>query len=240
MRAYCVLVVSMLLGSRATAPTTGEGVIRAMHDRYAKSWYHSLTFSQKTTLRTPADTMVVETWNEEALFPGRLRVEILRARGAVSAMYLGDTLYIWRGDSVFVRTKSRNILLIMGFDVYTQPVDKTLAVLASEHYPMTPVREDTWEGRPVYIIGADQSRQIWVDKERLLFVRAIVPSQADSTKVDDFRFDNYVQVPSGWVSETVETYSDGKVVQREEYSDVRPNAPVDPQRFTPPAGKAPR
>jgi hypothetical protein len=236
MRAYCVLAVALVLGFQ-TAPTTGEGVIRAMHDRYAKSWYHSLTFSQKTTLRTPADTMVVETWNEEALFPGRLRVEIMRARGPVSAMYLGDTLYVWRGDSVFVRTKSRNILLIMGFDVYTQPVDKTLAVLASEHYPMTPVREDVWEGRPVYVIGAGQQRQIWVDKERLLFVRAIVPSQADSTKVDDFRFDNYVQVPSGWVSETVETYSDGKIVQREEYSDVRPNAPVDAQRFTPPPAK---
>src|SRR5579864_8146361 len=110
MRAYGVLAVALVLGF-PTAPTTGEGVIRAMHDRYAKSWYHSLTFSQKTTLRTPADTMVVETWNEEALFPGRLRVEILRARGAVSAMYLGDTLYVWRGDSVLVRTKSRNILL---------------------------------------------------------------------------------------------------------------------------------
>ena len=215
---------------------TGESVIRAMHERYAKSWYHSLTFSQKTTLRTPADTMVVETWNEEALFPGRLYVDIVRPTGDVSAMYLGDSLYVWRGDSVFVRAKSRNILMIMGFDVYTQPVDRTLAVLASEHYPMTPVKEDTWEGRPVYVIGAGQSRQIWVDKERLLFVRAIAPSQQDSTKVEDFRFDNYVQVPSGWVSETVETYLDGKIIQREEYSDVRPNAPVDAGRFTPPAG----
>jgi hypothetical protein len=35
-------------------------------------------------------------------------------------------------------------------------------------------------------------------------------------------------------------YADGKIVQREEYSDVRPNAPVDAQRFTPPAGKPPR
>jgi hypothetical protein len=128
----------------------------------------------------------------------------------------------------------------MGFDVYTQPVDRTLAQLRSEHYPMTPVREDTWEGRPVYFIGGSRgnvrARQLWIDKERLLFVRAVQPAGGDTTKFLDFRFDDYVQVPSGWVSEHVETYLDGRIVQREDYSDVRPNAPVEPRQFTIPPG----
>ena len=229
------LVAGILLGFQ-TAPTSGDAVIRAMHDRYAQSWYHTLTFSQRTTLRTPADTMVVQTWNEEAMFPGRLRVEIQRPTGAITAMYLGDSEYVWRGDSVFARVESRNILLIMGFDVYTQPAERTMAMLAKEHYPMTPVREDMWEGRKAYVIGSG-AHQIWVDKERLLFVRAVQPSPRDSTKGLDYRFDNYVETQPGWVSETVETYSDGEIVQREEYSDVRPNAPVDAQRFTPPPAK---
>jgi hypothetical protein len=33
----------------------------------------------------------------------------------------------------------------------------------------------------------------------------------------------------------VEIYRDGKLVQREEYSDVRTNMPIDPQIFVPPA-----
>src|SRR5579863_9176131 len=73
------------------APATGDAVIQAMHDRYAKTWYHTLTFTQKTTLRTPADTMVIETWKEAAILPGRLRIDIQRASGNLTAIYSGDS-----------------------------------------------------------------------------------------------------------------------------------------------------
>jgi hypothetical protein len=221
-------------------PTTGDAVIRAMHDKYASTWYKTLSFTQKTTRRTPADTMVIETWHERALIPGYLRIDIQRATGDLSVVYAGDSLFAWRGDSTLTRSATRNILLVIGFDVYRQPPEATLAVLEREHFPMTPVREDTWEGRPVYVIGAAagdlRSRQLWIDKDRLLFMRAIEPDQRDTTKTVDMRFDNYVKVPSGWLSETVEIYHDGKLVQREEYSEVRTNIPVDPKIFVPPAG----
>jgi hypothetical protein len=223
----------------ATTPADGEAVISAMHDRYAKSWYRTLSFTQQTTLRTRADTMAVETWKERSMLPGRLRIDIERATGNLSVVYAGDSLFVWRGDSTLTRAASRNILLIMGFDVYAQPPASTLAALEAEHFPMTPLREDTWKGRPVYVIGAAagdlHSHQLWIDKERLLFVRGIQPDDRDSTKTVDFRFDNYVKVPGGWLSETVEAYADGKLVQREEYSDVRTNVAMDPAIFTPPA-----
>ena len=225
----------------ASSPATGEAVIRAMHDKYAKSWYRTLSFTQKSTIRTPADTMKVETWKERALLPGHLRIDVERATGNVVAVYSGDSLFVWRGDSVLTRDATRNILLVIGFDVYGQPPETTLAVLEAEHFPMTPMREDTWEGRPVYVIGAAagdlRSHQLWIDKERLLFVRSIEPDDRDTTKTIDIRFDNYVKMPSGgWLSERVEIYRDGKLVQREEYSDVRTNEPIDPRIFAPPAG----
>jgi len=223
------------------APATGDAVIQAMHDRYAKTWYRTLTFTQKTTRRTPADTMAIETWTESALFPGHLRINIQRATGNTVAIYSGDSLFIVKGDSTTNRVASRNILLIMGFDVYTQPAEKTLAALHAEHYATTSVREDTWEGRPVYVIGAAagdlRTPQIWVDKERLLYVRSLAPDGRDSTKMSDDRFDNYVQVPHGWLSETVEAYSGGKLIQKEEYTDINTDAKVDPRIFMPPAPK---
>jgi hypothetical protein len=222
------------------ALTTGDAVIQAMHDRYAKTWYHTLTFTQKTTRRTPADTMAIETWKEEGMLPGKLRINIQRATGNLSAIYSGDSVFVVRGDSTVSRAAARNILLIMGFDVYGQPAEQTLAVLHGEHYPTTSVREDTWEGRPVYVIGAPagdtKSPQIWVDKERLLYVRSIQPDR-DTTKTSEYRFDNYVQVPHGWLSEKVLAFVDGKLIQQEEYSDVHTDAPVDPKIFVPPAPK---
>jgi hypothetical protein len=222
------------------APKTGDQIIRAMHDRYAKTWYHTLTFSQRTIMHPKPDTTVTEIWNEAALFPGRLRIDLLRNADTIEAMYVGDSLFIWHHDSVRARRKSRNIFMIMGFDVYTQPVEQTLAVLASEHYAMAPVREDTWMGHPVYVIGAGagdlHSNQLWIEKNRLLFVRAIQPDLRDTSKVGDYRFENYVRVPGGWLSETVETFFNGRLTQREEYFNVKTNPNVEPGLFTPPHG----
>jgi hypothetical protein len=106
---------------------------------------------------------------------------------------------------------------------------------------MSPVREESWEGRPVYVIGAAagdaHSHQLWIDKDRLLFLRAIEPNADDSTKSLDYRFAGYVKVPGGWVAEHVELYRGGKLIQREEYYDVRTNVPVDSTIFQVPRAR---
>lgn len=224
----------------AQAPTTGEQVLRAMHDRYAHTWYHTLSFTQTTTRRTPADTMVVETWYETAAVPGRLRIDIAPRPGGRSVIYANDSIIVLRGDSVLRRVAGRNPLLILGFDVYAQPVERTVDVLRAEGFDMQPVHEGVWEGRPVYIVGAaagdEHSKQFWVDKERLLFVRLIEPSRTDSTAINDTRFDGYQKLGGGWIAALVEFYSGGKLIQREEYRDIKADPPVPADLFTAPGG----
>ena len=236
-RAFAITIASTVSGAlfAQAAPSTGEAVIRAMHDRYASTWYRTLTFTQKTTLRSPADTMVIETWKEFAILPGRLRIDIQRATGPMTAMFANDSLYVIRNDSVVRRAPTLNILLVIGFDVYRQPVERTLAELAEEKFPMTPVREDTWEGRRAYVIGSP-SHQLWIDKDRLVFVRLLQPLAADSTKVQEMRFDSYTAVSDGgWVATDVSALTDGKLMQHEQYSDVRTNATVEPSAFALPS-----
>lgn len=226
--------------ARAQTPTSGDQVVRAMHDRYQNKWYKTLSFEQKTTRRTPADTMVIETWYETAAVPGRLRIDIA-PRPGTSYIFANDSIYVTRKDSVLRRIAGRNPLLILGFDVYGQAAEKTLDVLHAEGFNTTPLHEDTWEGRPVYVVGAAKgdlhSKQFWVDKERLLFVRLLEPSRADSTKMDDTRFDDYRPLGGGWISALVESYSGGKLVQREEYSDIKADPPVPANWFTPGAAQ---
>lgn len=226
--------------ARAQAPTSGDQVVRAMHDRYASTWYKTLTFTQKTTRRTPADTMVIETWYETAAVPGRLRIDIA-PRPGTSYIFANDSIYVTRKDSVIRRVAGRNPLLILGFDVYGQPAEKTLDVLRAEGFNTAPLHDDTWEGRPVYVVGAAKgdlhSRQFWVDKERLLFVRLLEPARGDSTKMDDTRFDDYRPLGGGWIAALVESYSAGKLVQREEYSDIKADPPVPANWFTPGAAQ---
>src|SRR5690348_14662956 len=54
----------------------GEGLLRAMHDRYQSSWYQTVTFVQKSTTYKPDGTSSAETWYEAASIPGKLRIDI--------------------------------------------------------------------------------------------------------------------------------------------------------------------
>lgn len=229
---------SMPITSLAQAfPTTGNEVIARMNERYADSWYPTLTFSQRTTRRTPGDSTVNETWKEAMIIPGRLRIDVQNVTPARTYIYNGDSLFQIHGDSV-TREAQRNILLIMGFDVYRQAPEKTVAALTALHFPMTPVRGDDWQGREVFVIGANKgdlhSPQLWIDRDRLLFVRGIEPAPGDSTKTVEYRFDNYTLTPGGWISRTVVVSVDGKQVQKEEYSNIRMGEKLDRAMFVPP------
>lgn len=223
--------------ARAQMPPDGGELLRLMHDRYVAKWYKTLTFTQATTRRTAADTMVHETWYESMKLPGRLRIDV----GAPD----GDPIILFNRDSIFVRRDGkrlpsragRNPLLLLGFDVYTQPIERTVSALRDEGFDLSKMHEDTWQGRKVFVVGASigdsTSKQFWVDAERLLFVRMLGPSGPTRTGREEVRFDRYEPAGGGWLATLVTDTRDGKLVQREEYSDIRVNVPVGDGRFDP-------
>ena len=85
------------------------------------------------------------------------------------------------------------------------------------------------------MVGAEKgdlkSKQFWVDKNRLLFVRLFEPTQADPKKFQDIRFEDYREMAGGWVAARVEVYAEDKKVFSEEYSDIQCNAKLDPGTF---------
>ena len=241
-RRLATLVMAIAIATPSSAfaqsfPASGEAVIGAMHQRYADTWYETVAFTETTQRRTPADTMVTETWKEALLIPGHLRIDIEGSNPKVSYICRGDSFFVVHGDSV-TRLKQRNLLELMGFDVYRQPVQETLDVLQAQHFALASVRSDMWEGRQVYVIGAAKgdlhSRQLWIDQDRLLFVRLLEPNAKDSAQTDEYRFDNYKLEPHGWLSETVIGTTNGKVTLKEEYANVHINARLDPAMFVPP------
>jgi len=49
----------------------------------------------------------------------------------------------------------------------------------------------------------------------------------------EVRFDGYQPFGGGWVATLVDILVDGRSIQREEYSDVRVNVPLDPALWIP-------
>jgi hypothetical protein len=215
----------------------GEAVLRAMHDRYKTSWYDTLTFTQKSTTYNPDGTTKVETWFEAALLPGKLRIDIGPLGDGNGYVMANGTVTIVKDGKVTATRPRVNMLLVLGFDVYRQEPQTTIDVVKGQGYDLTKFREDTWEGHPVYVVGADkgdlQSRQFWVEKDTLLFVREMEPSRTDPKTVNDIRFTDYRKLAGGWVAARVEIHADNKLVFSEDYSDIQANVKLDPAAFDP-------
>lgn len=213
--------------------TSGDAVVRAMHDAHSRTWYRTLTFVQRTTFPDrPA-----QTWYEAAAFPGKLRIDIAPIDSGNTSMYVGDSIYVFRGGRRVAARADRNLLLTLGFDVYGQPPETTIRQLADQGVDLSRVHETTWQGRPVTVVGAvpgdTTSNQFWVDTERMLFVRLIerVERQNNPAGRLDIEFNKYQRLGGGWIAPEVIIRMDGTEIMREEYSDMRADVELDPALF---------
>ena len=230
----CLLTSSIV---HAHSIHSGEDLLRAMHDRYVSSWYKTVTFVQKSTTYKPDGTSSAETWYEAASVPGKLRIDIGPPSDGKGYLFVDGNLTIIKDNKVVGNQKDVNILLVLGFDVYRQDPQTTIQVVEGEGYDLSKIHEDTWEGKPAYVVGADKgdlkSKQFWVSKDNLLFLRVIEPSRGDAAKLDDIRFIHYEPLAGAWIAAGVEVYSEGKKVFTEDYSDIQANVKLDPGTFTP-------
>lgn len=234
-----ILIVALLAFPAAYAQTirNGEDVLRAMHDRYQDSWYQTVTFTQKSTTDKPDGTSSAETWYEAALLPGKLRIDVGPASSGKGYLFVDGMLTIIKDSKVAATQKDMNMLLVFGFDVYRQDPETTIRIVKAEGYDTSKIREDTWDGKPVYVVGAAKddlkSKQFWVEKDTLLFVREIESARENIAKIADIRFLHYQRLERAWIAAGVEVYSDGKKVFSEDYSDIRANVQLDPGTFDP-------
>jgi hypothetical protein len=230
------VLVPLLLLALAAAPKTGADLVRQMHARYAGKWYRTITFVQTTSFPDrPA-----ETWYEAGTIPGKLRIDVAPIDSMRAILFLGDSMIVFKGGKRVAGRQDRNLLMTLGFDVYGQAPDTTLAQLEAAGVDLKKIREDRWNGTKVWVVGADRgdttSTQFWIDQERLLFVHLIEARknpkdpQAPASLLD-VTFEKYQPLGQGWVAPEVVVKFDGKEVQREVYRDIRADVPLQPDLY---------
>src|SRR5579862_617495 len=147
-----MMVLSLLFSLsllHAQTVRTGEDVLRAMHDRYP-GWYHTVTFTQKSTTYKADGTNSAETWYEALALPGKLRIDIGPASDGKGLVLVDGEMSTIRDNKVAETRRYVNMLLVLGFDVYGQDPQKTATVVKGEGFNLSKLREDTWEGKPAY------------------------------------------------------------------------------------------
>jgi CubicO group peptidase (beta-lactamase class C family) len=209
----------------ARAPLTGIDVVRRMHDRYQATWYSTLSFTELAEQRQPDGTIKKETWWEEGKLPGRLRIDVGTTptdsiHGHRTVVFANDSAYV-RAPGQTPRAAARlNLLLVLGFDVYRQPVERTVAELTAEGFDLSRVHTTTWHGRAAIVVGAlagdTTSNQFWIDSERDVFLRL---HQGDL----DAWFDDYRPLDGGWIAADVTIQTKGVTTLHEVYAHIKGN-----------------
>ena len=235
-----IFAISLLMLSTTSAAKIANtnDLIAAMQKRYGKSWYKTATFVQETTNIQPDGTSKVEVWYEAMSIPGSLRIDFAPTKAGNGILFTDGKIFVFKDGKVENTRAFEHPLLILGFDIYRMPPNEVTTKLQSLKFDLSQFREDTWQGRPVYVVGAKagdlHSPQFWIDQENLYFVRMLRPAGKDGTQTQETQFNKYQKLGGGWIAPEVIFLVDDKVVTTENYSEIRGDVNLDPRLFDPP------
>ena len=238
MKLILIMMAIVLLPISVSPKITNTNeLIAAMQEKYGKSWYKTATFVQETTNFQPDGTSKVETWYEAMSVPGSLRIDFTPTSAGNGILFTGSKIYIFKDGKAENTRAFEHPLLILGFDIYRAPASEILAKLQALKFNLAEFREDTWQGRPVYVVGAKagdlHSPQFWIDQKNLYFVRMLQPGGRDGAQTQETQFNKYQKLGGGWMAPEVIFMVDGKVRTTEKYSDMRADVKLDPKLFDP-------
>ncbi|HEY6802872.1 MAG TPA: hypothetical protein VI306_04765 [Pyrinomonadaceae bacterium] len=222
--------------SYAKVSNTDE-LIAAMQKKYSKSWYKTSTFVQETTTFQPDGTSKVETWYEAMAVPGSLRIDFAPSSSGNGILFTDGKIFVFKDGKVDTTRPFEHPLLVLGFDIYRAPASEITTKLHGMKFDLSQFREDTWQGRPVYVVGAKagdlHSPQFWIDQKNLYFVRMLRPAGIDGTQTQETQFNKYQKLNGGWMAPEVIFMVDNKLVTTEKYSEIRGDVTLDPKLFDP-------
>ncbi|MGV3540618.1 MAG: outer membrane lipoprotein-sorting protein, partial [Rufibacter sp.] len=138
--------LSSLLAPSAPA-VTGKDVLQKMHDRYAGKFSPYFTFDQTAVrYQSPTDS-TMEVWHEAISFPGRLIIKFGDQAAGNGAIYAQDSVFSFKNNQLQSRRRRVHELLVLAFDVYHQPVERTAAQLQEAGIALSKAFETTWRGK---------------------------------------------------------------------------------------------
>ena len=216
---------------------TTDDLIQAMQKKYRNSWYKTATFVQKTTEYEKDGTKKVSTWYEALSVPGKLRIDFAPVKDGNGILFTDNKVYSFKDGKEASSRSFIHPLLILGFDIYSVPLKDVSDALKQLKFDLSILRDDSWQGQPVYVVGAKQgdlhSPQFWIDKKRLYFVRMLRPAGKEGVQTQETQFNKYQRLGGGWIAPEVILMVDGKTLTTEEYSDMRADDPLDSRLFDP-------
>lgn len=225
----------------APPPANGREVVQRMFSQYEGKWYQTLQFTQENTRYLANGRTDRSQWKEYMLVPGRLRIEFLPATGGNGAVYADGNVYSFEGGRLTRTTPQINVLLVLTADVYAQPVETSVRQLTGLGIDMAKLRSDTWEKRPVWVVGSTGpadlgSPQFWIDAETWVVVRVVdrlpLGTAQGPRPATEYQLTDYRTVSGIPMVHQITFLRDGKPFFLEQYTQVVLNGALDARLFS--------
>jgi len=232
------LIATSPAAARAAAasrgpPRNGLEVVAWMRRAYPSRELRSLTFTVRS-VRYANDTTPAES-RVSALLPGRIRVEAIPVTSRTGTVRDRQRLAVFRAGHRVTRVDRVDLRTLLAYDVFAQGVDTTIMWLDSARVRFGLVRRDDFDGRPVWVVGADDgdmnSAQFWVDAERWHVVRVIQREPRLPAIMSDVRFTDFTELLGVPVPTRMEVWREGKLFEQQSYSDFTVNPPLSRRAF---------
>ncbi len=211
----------------------GEQYVKAMYTKNKDNWYRTLTFTQQTGFYRNDSLIRTQTWYEWARFPFDLRIDVDSVNGGNKVFYLKDSTYRIRKHKIQSAVVDPNPFVFFLGGMYMLPYDSVTAHLTRNGYDLSLGGITNWQGRKTFIIGAanetdSAKNQFWIDAQHLYVVRIRLNS---GKNLLDVQLSDHIKLNKAWSETYVKFYIDGRLLQTEKYSDLKPNVKISDEVF---------
>jgi beta-xylosidase len=214
------------------APADGRELVEAMHARYAGRWYRDFMLVQDVTRYREGREERREQVAEYISLPGRVRSITGPIEDGNAEIYADGVFHVYEKGLLAREQEYVHGVLHLGFDVYVQEPERTIAQLEALGVDLGRIREAQWKGRPAWVVGAaegdDASPQFWVEKDRLLCTRVVWKRPTARLDVEMGRFE---PLGEGWIAAELLFKRNGQPAIRESYVTFGLLDRIDPALF---------
>ncbi len=213
---------------------TGKDVIAKMKESKDGELFELISFHQKSQALKNDSVLSTQTWVEYYKQPGHLLIKYDSLDSDAGMIFRKDSMYRFSYGMLRGQTYRPHELLILGFDVYHQPVEKTLNQLKNLNYNLEMAKDTTIMDLQGYLIGNPASKAFFIDKERWLFRKSFMITSGDTISTS---FSNYKDTEKGPLALHVSFYRNQNKVFQEIYYNIKfpeelPDALFLPGNFT--------
>jgi hypothetical protein len=226
-----IISIVILTSAFFASAQSGNDYVKLMYKKYAGNWYHNLSFSQTTKVYRNDSLIRTSLWLEWIKFPFQFRIDTDTASKS-GIICTRDSTYRFKEGKLTRATAGGNPFTFSLGGMYFMPLDSVLAEFGRTGYDLSKAYKTNYKGRPTYVVGASSGdgpgNTMWVDAENLYVVRTV---ESENGRRIDAQMAGHKKLGNGWSETLVNIYGDGKLIQVEEYKDLRANTELRDNLF---------